>query len=36
MMNWRLWTLGGADYGNIIWPVGVSPWIKQSILKIGI
>lgn len=26
--RWRLWTLSGADCGNIIWPVAVRPWIK--------
>ena len=26
--RWRLWTLSGADYGNVIWPVAVSPCIK--------
>ena len=26
--RWRLWTLSGTDYGNIIWPVAVRPWIK--------
>lgn len=26
--RWRLWTLSRTDYGNIIWPVAVRPWIK--------
>lgn len=26
--RWRLWTLSGNNYGNIIWPVNVKPWIK--------
>ena len=27
--RWRFWTLTGADYDNIIWPVAVRPWIKR-------
>ena len=27
--RWRLWTLSGKDFGNIIWPVSVTPWIKR-------
>ena len=27
--RWRLWTLTGMKYGNIIWPVSVKPWIKK-------
>lgn len=26
--RWRLWTLSGNNYGNIIWPVNVKPWVK--------
>ena len=26
--RWRLWTLSGKDYGHVIWPVDVKPWIK--------
>ena len=24
-----MWTLSGRDFGNIIWPVNVTPWIKR-------
>nr|ULD15942.1 hypothetical protein [Cylindrotheca closterium] len=28
--RWRLWTLSGKDFGNIIWPVSViTPWVKR-------
>ena len=27
--RWRLWTLSGAKYGNIIWPIAVKPLIKK-------
>lgn len=27
--RWRLWTLSGKDFGNIIWPVSIRPWIKR-------
>ena len=27
--RWRLWTLSGKSFGNIIWPVSVKPWIKR-------
>ena len=26
--RWRLWTLSGKDFGNVIWPVYTRPWIK--------
>ena len=27
--RWRLWTLSGSKFDNIIWPVNVKPWIKK-------
>ena len=27
--RWRLWTLSGLEYDNIIWPISVKPWIKK-------
>ena len=27
--RWRLWTLSEKNFGNIIWPVTVKPWIKK-------
>ena len=27
--RWRLWTLSGKSFDNIIWPVSVTPWIKR-------
>ena len=26
--RWILWTRSGKNFGNIIWPVSVKPWIK--------
>lgn len=27
--RWRLWTLSGKNFDNIIWPVDTRPWIKS-------
>ena len=27
--RWRLWRLGGKQYGNIIWPCKISPYLKK-------
>jgi hypothetical protein len=27
--RWRLWRLGGEDYGNIIWPCKTTPYLKK-------
>ena len=27
--RWRLWRLGGQQYGNIIWPCTISPFVKK-------
>ena len=31
--RWRLWRLGGEQYGNIIWPCTISPFIKKVTAK---